>query len=391
MSDFKRMTDLKEINKQSYDFAIIGSQLHALLIAYTLSRVYHKKVAILEPSEIIGGEDASIIVGAQKLMSHYMRIPSLTNTPELLEWLNQSFDIETPCEAVEITPIGIDSGKLIPFVGFGDRKFTTIDLLNNYVQGEGYELNQMPSQWVEQLKNLFIGDIYTMAEVTALHTENNRLQYVVINGDKNLIAEQYIYCLPLKNLKKIASPQILTHKSLQKVFKNKTFSCLRLHLVHDNEALVEKKPFHVLYGAKEEFEPVIGQFSEINQKLHSLWSCWILSDLIDDNEHLGAVLKHIKKQIKRAYPQLFEHVEYEKIVFEQDCEGSGSLADLMTQNFCKLDGFWVCHPQIIDKTGLIGKIQAAKITCDGLQQSLGLLHEEYVVTQPEPVESSSHL
>ena len=379
------MTDHKELTKNSYDFAIIGSQLHASLIAYTLSRWFQKRVAILEPTDSMGAEDALVTVGTQRVMSHFQRLPNYSVARDLLGWLHQILQVECPQQILEVTPLSIESGKLVPFVGFGDKKFSTLDLLKPYVQGEGYELPQMPSEWINLIKDLFIGDIYTLTEVTSLQIENGRLQYVVVNGSKNVYADQFIYCLPPKNLKKLLSPSLLASRGMQKVLKNKTFSCMRLHLLHtsfENQG-IEDKPYHILFGGKEDFEPIVGQFLELANQWHSLWSCWIPSELADDHEYLGSVLRHIKKQVKRAYPQLFDHIEYEKIVVEIDSEGSTSLADIMRQNFCKIEGLWVCHPQLIENTGLIAKLEVAKQLCDALQNRWGLKHVEYTLSSPQ--------
>ncbi|MCB0355842.1 MAG: hypothetical protein KDD40_02485 [Bdellovibrionales bacterium] len=378
------MTDIKELSKNNYDFAIVGSNLHALILAYTLSRNYHKKVAILEPQDFIGGNDAPVTIGEKKIMSHFTMVNSTAETIETLNWLAQILDQELFNEPLEITPLCIDSGKLIPFVGFGDRKFSTIEVLKSYTQNLNLNLNQWPSQWLEQLSSLFIGDVYTLAEITSIEIENDKIKQTIVNGSRELFADNIVFCLPPKQLKKVVGLELASHKSMQKILKNKSFTRIRMHLVTDKGFEVEQWPFHILYGSKEDNEPVVGQFLTVNEELHSLWSCWTLTELIDDHEHLGNLIKHIKKQIKRAYPEFFDHVTMEKIVVEVDSEGVGKQTDFLSETFAKIPGLWLCHPQLIENTGVIGKIQAAKLSCEALKSQLSLTHQEYVIAENSP-------
>lgn len=292
------MTDHKEISKNSYDFAIVGSHFSALLVAYILSRTFHKKVAIIEPQDFVGGEDATIKIDNKKLLSHFSKVSASEQNLDLLHWLATNIEIDIPSDAFEFTPLTIESGKLIPFVGFGERKFSTIELFKDFSSSKNYELSSNLDAWTEHLESCFIGDIYTMAEVTSIEVENGQIKYVAINGSRNLICENLVYCLPPKSIKKLLPIDVVSHKSFQRLLKNKSYSQVRLHLLHDQDVIVEKNPFHILYGGKDDFEPIVGQFSEINSHLCSLWTCWMLTDLIDDHEHLGALLKNIKKQIK---------------------------------------------------------------------------------------------
>lgn len=378
MESFKA-EDLKRLEKNVYDFAIVGSNFHCWLLAYSLSRVYHKKVAVLEPRESLGDSDSPLKSGSGELPSHFNKVLDNTESRESLQWLQEVLRETLHTEALEITPLTVDSGKLTPFVGFGEQHFSSMDILNSFSSSDNVELLNSPSHWLEQLASLFIGDVYTMAEITKIETSENQLKSIVINGSYELKTENLIYGLPPKTLKNLVSNEIIADKTFQKILKTKAFSCVRLHLEHPPEAQVEAHPYHILYGNKDDFDPIVGQFFKTENRLFSMWACWMLSDLIDDHEHLGSMLKHIKKQIKRAYPHLLDNLKQEKIVVEIDSEGQGNTPEALERNLAKVQGFWICHPQVLQSTGFIAKINCARKTLVGICNALHLAPGEILL------------
>lgn len=385
------MTELKELTKNTYDFAIIGSNLQAYILAYQLSCHFHKKVALVEANDQLGREDGVEAVGDNVLFSHFSRIPDQPLNRDLLQWLSEISGESTFNETAELTPLEINSGKLSPFVGFGDKKFLSLDILRNFTSSKNVQLDHPTSFWIEKFQSLFIGDTYTLAEVTKIETNENGFQYAVINGSKNLQADTFIYCLPPKSVKNLLNKEVLANKNLQKLLKMKSFSQANLLLKHPNDVQIEEHPLHILFGNKDDFEPVIGEFHrDGNGDLFSLWSSWTPTDFADDPEHLGGLVKHQKKQIKRAYPELFENVLAEKIVVSMDSEGQTPQNDWLSKPFANVPGLWLCHPQLTENTGFIAKVEVAKVVLDALRNTLGLEHVEYTIAASDMTELHGH-
>lgn len=66
-----------------------------------------------------------------------------------------------------------------------------------------------------------------------------------------------------------------------------------------------------------------------------------------------------------------------------DCEGSVS-SDVLSKSFANIEGLWLCHSQLVENTGVIGKILAAKQTLEALQKQLNLKHEEVIIADNNP-------
>ena len=109
------MAKFSEIKKEHYDFVVVGSQLTATLVAFVLERKFHKKVAMLEASEVLGQEDAVLTVKGQQIPSGPHLVPNFPEANDLISWLNnisasELFSEPFDCQALSVMVSRVASG-----------------------------------------------------------------------------------------------------------------------------------------------------------------------------------------------------------------------------------------------------------------------------------------
>lgn len=377
------MTDLKNISKNQYDVAIIGSELPGLLTAYILSKQYHLNVALLEPSEEIGGQDNILQTSKGRLEAFFQYVPATEENKHLLNWLGDLLNDTLVSETLELQTKTFENAKLTPFIGFGERKFFSANELSQQISNSYLKLALSPEEWTHRIKEYFIGDTFTLATPTNIEAENSspnshRITSMLINGAKPIRAKFFIYTLPPKILGQMHL-EFIANKQRQKILKAKSWTQINLHFTHKQ---VESEDFspHVLMGNKTDFEPCLGHFFPPQEgKQNSIWSSLTTNDLAEDHEYLGGVIRNMKKQIKRAYENAINDIENEKIVIKTEAQGYIDLAGKNFGQLDKVDNLYLCHPQLVDQSGPMAGLSAS-------QQILAQISKEFEknITAPSP-------
>jgi hypothetical protein len=241
-----------------------------------------------------------------------------TESRNLMGWLGQLLErhlfseAEKPLEAQTF-----QSGKLMPFVGFGDKNFKSSDVLSQFNVSQELKLHLTPEEWIEALDDQFIGERLLNREVTDIETENDAVSAIVVNGSQKLTADTYVFALSPHRLAQWTPPTTIDSKTRQKIAKSITWTALQLHFQHPR-AISTSSALHFLMGSKTDFEPCLGRWISRDDQYFSTWLSLIPSDQTEDVEAAGAVIRNMKKQIKRAYPEALEELLEEKIVVHPD-------------------------------------------------------------------------
>jgi hypothetical protein len=93
----------------------------------------------------------------------------------------------------------------------------------------------------------------------------------------------------------------------------------------------------------------------------------------EDTELVGAALKKIKRQIKRAYPDALENLKFERILVVPSYSGNGELKLSANQTIPSLENFWVGSAQMHQQKNLLGALLQAELitsalSCHPMQQ-----------------------
>ena len=170
---------------------IIGGGLTGLMLAHRLHRGGHD-LSLVEAREYLGGRYRR--AGTSFSSPGLDLVPAGQEQMALLEWLKNRSPIALNYEVVEHKPQIFDEAKWKPFAGFGEADFQSVGELSSLFNHTSHirvapGLEQVTRAFNEQLP--FAAQ--TMAEVTGFKVADGRITEAVINGDKSIAADCFIF------------------------------------------------------------------------------------------------------------------------------------------------------------------------------------------------------
>ncbi len=340
--------------KNEFEVIVIGDNWTSLFIANSLSK--SKKVAYVQSKPT-----NNLFPTSSNLAGDFDFFPVKEGVENKIQWMNEQFQLDLEETQVASQPLTIDSGKLVQFLGFGERAGHSIENLSWYNEENRLQLNKTSFQMKEELKSTFQGELFGSQEITQFIIKDGRVEAVELNGQKTLKAQSIIYCDAPNGLLNIIDHNEMPTKFRQKITKTKPLSGLQIIYKH-KEALSESQELHFLMGNKEDFEPCVGYFwtNKASEEHCSQWMSLIPSDLTEDIEKVGATLKNMKRQIKRAYPDFYENIEFEKVIVKDQTHG---FIDLEFKELGKMKGInnlYCASPLFTKESDLWAAIEVAK-------------------------------
>lgn len=314
--------------KKKYDCIIFGGGFSGLLAANILLKK-NKSFLIIEASENLGGRLTGWAINDYKLNANLNLYSASDANLENFKWLEELTSKNILDGQFTLGSYHFKDGEFKDFNGFGKRKPIAIDPLNQFCfETEKLKMLSYPQDWISQLiQAIPENQILTHSEVTHINTEEAKATSVEINGKYTVECETLIWANAPQDVLSAIDPQILGSHDAKKLKRHpEVFDAIILSIYHKDFIRSEKinNSILCLYGSQEEFEPVIGTISE-NQ---SCWMSFVPSEQSGDNEFIAKVIRNMKKQIKRPYPELFEHPDLqEKIILSQSSYGQLKLKE----------------------------------------------------------------
>ncbi len=343
--------------KNTYKYFVIGNNSTGLSIANFLAKDH--KVALLYDRQ-------SDYKSTHEYSGEFEYTPAKKDWNQHIVWFNTNFNFSIESSSQENNSKTVDSGKLCDFLGFGDKDFKTIDDLTWYNESDRLSLNKNKYEIQQHLLESFTGDLINNADVTEIHVVDKKVDHLVINGQKKYFADKFIFCNPPSGLLQLIDHSLLPAKFKQKVKKQKALSTLQV-LYRHNEELAFKDELHFLMGNKTDYEPCLGYFWKNKEdKIFSQWITLMPSDQCEDIEYVGSHFKNLKKQIKRAYPDFYDHIEFEKVFVINETHG---FFDFDFKNFGELKGvenLILASPLLSKEHGLYATFDMSQKTIEHL-------------------------
>ena len=113
---------------------------------------------------------------------------------------------------------------------------------------------------------------------------------------------------------------------------------------------------------------------------YSQWITFMNDEEAEDSELVGAALKKMKRQIKRAYPNALEQLQFERIFVVPSFAGHGDLKLAANQTLPGLSNLWIGSAQVHAQKNLLGALLQAEM----ITSSLGC-HPLGTQVQSEPL------
>lgn len=364
-----------------YDYIIIGSGLTGQTIATQLSQET-QNVLLIEAEAYTGGSNRQATLGSNILDSGLRFIPANEISIKAVQNIENLLGLKLIKAENENHPETYDASGFKDFVGFGDKSPAFYDQFSYFLNAKELELTLPLHQIMDLLKNKFQGETLLRSHVTKFGFEEQaegskadpQLTHVVVNGSKTYYANNFIFAGPVRDLALIIPDEVLNLRAKAKLKKDTYWMALCLDLFHEDIA-IEKNNLFVLDGTTDDsIGPCIGRFlpsvsADISatQKTQqvSQWLSFIDYSTAEETENIGEVLKKMKRQIKRAFPEISEAIKAERIFMSPPLSG-GELKLNANGTLHKVKNLWIASAQMSKYPNLLGSLAQSQMTLAAL-------------------------
>jgi 2-polyprenyl-6-methoxyphenol hydroxylase-like FAD-dependent oxidoreductase len=329
----------------SYDTIVIGAGLTGLWIAHEL----HKKgqrVALLEAREYLGAR--------HRRHMDLDFFPAHNDNISLLEWARSCCPAPLNFAVQEHRPQMFDEGKFRPFAGFGASTFASVPELGFFNQTHELWLDPSIDQIVRALIEQLPISANLLSEVTDLKVADGRVTEVVVNGDKALTANKVVFTAHPASLNKLIAGEGLSGKSRTRLAKMDTWIAVILELEHA-QALTEDTALRLFNHNAKEFEPVVGRALGTTSR----WITLVPGERAEEHDFIGQCIRHIKRQLKRAWPEAMDAIVQEKIYMEPNAYGQQQLKTKELLKLPEISNLFLANHILAPEPGALGSLWAA--------------------------------
>ncbi len=354
-----------------YDYIIIGSGLTGLTIAKKISQETDN-ILVLEAHDVTGGDNRPATLNNQTINNGLRFFPANDISQKAISFLedllSQSLGPSTTENSIET----YESGGFKKFVGFGEKSPEFYEQLLYFLSKDELSLTQNPYKWTQSLAESLHGKVQCNSIVTAfgfegLDSEKPKLTHVVVNGSKQFYAQNFIFAGPVKDLVLQVPDDVLNARAKAKLKKSKAWQGVCLDLFHT--AALDKANIFLLNGTTDdEIGPCVGRFlpkvEGANGQI-SQWMSFVESEVAEDTENIGHILKKMKRQVKRAFPELADSIKKERIFVTPVLSG----ADLKLSangTLPKVPNLWIASSQVSPYQNLLGSLMQAQFVLSSL-------------------------
>lgn len=338
----------------SYDTLIIGGGLTGLFLAH---RLHHggQKVGLYEARETLGGRSRRQSV-AQPYSSPGLEFyPATNENLELLEWMKSVSPIPLNFEVREHRPELYDEGRWRAFAGFGNTEFQSVGELAHYSHTHEVAIDPGMEHVVRALVEQLPFEADLRSEITNIKLADGKVSEVIVNGDKTVKAERVIFTPEAALLNNLVEGEGLNAKHRTRLAKMQPWTAVVLELKH-TPPLVEDSSIRVFTHGSKEFEPVVGRaFGETSK-----WMTLVPGERALEHEFIGQVIRHIKRQMKRAWPERLEGVMQEKISVQIAAFGQQQLKTKDNVRFPEISNLYVANHLLANRVGEISSIEMVR-------------------------------
>lgn len=350
----------------TYDTLIIGGGLTGLLLTHRLHRA-GQRVALLEARETLGG--------SSRRASTVEFFPATNENVELLEWARSVSPVPLSLETREHRPQVYDEGKWRNFSGFGDTHFQSVGELGHLAFTSEIALDPGAEQLVRALAEQLPVSPLTRTEVTGFAIEGGRVTGVIVNGEKTITADRIVFTSHPALLHALIEGEGLPPKHRTRLAKMQGWTSVTLEL-NNTPPLTEDGDVRVFLHNAKEFEPVVGRVNGSR----SLWMTLVPFDKGDEHEFIGQCIRHIKRQLKRAWSDGIEGQKDEKIYVQPHAFGQHAMKTRDPLRMPELANLYLGNHALGSQPGTLGSLEMAR----ALEKALAGVVEALVAVAAEP-------
>lgn len=333
------------------NLVIIGSGIEALILAGSALQK-GLSVAILDSESKLGGSLAPLDFQGSHIDSLYSSIPNSEDNLQAINILNNYLPYFEPIQIFQQDRVTFEKGQFEPFVGFGDNPPQAVDLISPFVTNEKIKTRLNIAQLVQRLGAE--AEVHLNCSFTDILVYDKKVASITIDGKKKFEADHFIFTKHPLELVEILPPNTLLPKTVSKLAPKQSWAYLNLLCVSE-KPVASTSSCYILYGTQKNPIVGIGEFKEVlnsqNQPIsYSQWITFLDQDTQDVSEDSVSALKEMKRQIKRAFPNAFDGLIFEKIALFENAKASIELATKQFGKLSELENLLLCSHHLISDT-----------------------------------------
>ncbi|MBC7457106.1 MAG: NAD(P)-binding protein [Bdellovibrionaceae bacterium] len=354
-----------------YDYIVIGSGLAGVSVASKISKET-QNVLLIESESVLGGSNKAAHIKYQNnnyTSENGLRFyPGSPMAKKALKNLEDELGLKLIKSTFENNPETYEASGFKSFVGFGDSPPEFYNEISYFLNSHEIELTLPVYKIVELLKEKYQGETLTKSFMTGFKFTEDVLTHVVVNGSKEYYAKNFIFAGTVRDLSVLLPDEALGIRAKTKLKKDTTWVGLCLDLLHEGTTM-DKHNLFILDGTtNDSIGPCIGRFmhpqTDMNVQV-SQWMSFIDLETSEETENIGEVLKKMKRQIKRAFPEMNDAIKAERL-FMTPALSAGELKLNSNGTVAKVDNLWVASGQVNQFPNLLGSILQSQFVLSAL-------------------------
>lgn len=377
-----------------YDYIVIGSGLAGLSVASKISQET-QNVLLIESEAVQGGSNKPAHIKYQNnnfTSENGLRFyPGSPMAKKALKTLEDDLGLKLIKSTHENNPETYDASGFKSFVGFGDNPPEFYNEISYFLNPKEIELTLPVYKIVELLKEKYQGETLTKSFMTGFKFTDDVLTHVVVNGSKEYHAKNFIFAGTVRDLSVLLPDEALGVRAKTKLKKDTTWVGLCLDLLHEGQTQ-EKHNLFVLDGTTNDtIGPCVGRFmhpqTDMNLQI-SQWMSFIDLETSEETENIGEVLKKMKRQIKRAFPEMAEAIKAERL-FMTPALSAGEIKLNSNGTVHKIDNLWIASGQVNQFPNLLGSILQSQFVLSSLGFGSAMTEVEPTQMEEAPVQEAT--
>lgn len=348
---------------KTYDTLIIGGGLSGLLIAHKL-HTSGQKVKLFEASEKLGG---------RFLRGFLPFLPLDADQQTCFNWLN-SLGFHLQAEEKEHRPQLYESGNFQDFAGFGETKIPGAEFYLPMLSTTECQTTPRFAEEYQRFLGLLPFEFQILSELTQLTKTGDDLNVATINDEHQFGFKNLIFTGAPQLILDVLPQDVLALKSMARLSKQEYWASINVQYDHET-ALTAPSGVLFLMSQGQDLDVIAGRIVEEGRK--SQWMTLIQMETLEDPEKITQILRAMRRQIKRPYPEALNNAKETLWVTPYSHGG-----DLPATQIKGVSNLWFAHSSLFQLDPLWGSIKAAMAVSNEVLQAHQPQAESLVAQHP---------
>lgn len=243
--------------------------------------------------------------------------PATEQADEVLNFLEEVLHARIDRRQIEVAALTTTAERISEFSGFGDKKYTSIPALSSLNTRAQYDLCLSNEEIFKTALAQFEGEVKAYSQITGIRFGADSIESVQVNGGKDVQADWYVFTHTPAELLDLLPDEVLSSRLRSKMARTPTWGrlALRTQGALSSEALEkwnESTIFLTPHAA--DFEPCVGRVMPDS----TLWLSYLNTEFSEDAEKLAGQVRHMRKIIAKAIPELEVPLKSAAISFDKE-------------------------------------------------------------------------